>query len=86
MFDANLRPRTPINLRGVVDTGGQYIQTNGAAVSRDGTRIYVAAGSASYGPLYGIQPGRVLVVDTVTGKLLKETPVEGWLTRAIFVR
>jgi DNA-binding beta-propeller fold protein YncE len=86
VFDADLRPRAPIDLREVANTGGQYIQTNAAAVSADGTRVYVAAGSASRGPLFTAQPGRVLVVDAGTGKILKEVPVEGWLTRDIFVR
>jgi len=85
VFDAELKPRPPIDLRSV-GPGGRPIQTNHAAVSSDGKLLYVAAGSASRGPLYGVQYGRVLVIDAATGALIKEIATGDWYVQDIIIR
>jgi DNA-binding beta-propeller fold protein YncE len=86
VFDADLTPRTPIDLSAAEVPGAQPIQLNLAVVSHDSRRVYVSAGTAHRGPLYGPHPGRVLVVDAVTGQLLREIPTGDWLTRKIVLR
>jgi DNA-binding beta-propeller fold protein YncE len=77
VFGPNLEPRPPIDLRTVAAAAnGQAPSTTGAAVSLDGSRLYVATGTASIGPLFPVQPLRLLIIDRASGALLRAVPVD----------
>lgn len=74
VFGPDLSPRSSINVR---------VRTHGAAVSPDGSRLYVAAGDPYR---LGENRGRILVVDPAAGRLLQEIPLEGWRASDVFLR
>lgn len=85
VFDADLNPQPPIDLRTSAAVNGQPPSMQGAAVSSDGRMLYVAAGTPSRGPLYGPQPARLLVVDCRTRRLLRAIPLNDWAPAGIYV-
>ena len=71
VYDSDLTELPPIDLSGMTEPPA----LNMAAVRADGTLI-VAAGAI--GPqLWGQQPGRILMVDPETGRVVKETSLDG---------
>ena len=45
-------------------------------MSRDGTRLYAAKGTASMRPLFGPQPPRLLIVDLARGTLIRAVALD----------
>lgn len=85
VFGKNLEVFEPIDLRGA-RVGGITPVTQQAVVGRDGTRVYVTAGTGLPLALYGTQPGRVLIVDPVRRILVDTVLVSAYATRVIYVR
>lgn len=77
VFNRDLTPSPSIDLRAAA-TGGVPPVTSGVAVSRDGQRVFVVAGTAARGPLFGPQPRRLLVIDPVARELLDVIPLDDW--------
>ncbi len=84
-FDANLQRRDSIDLR-LAAVDGVAPVTNWAAPSSCGGFVYVTAGTSSIGPLFGPQPGRLLIVDVVAQKLVDTLPLGAWAPRHLMVR
>lgn len=82
LADAELRSVDQISLADASYDGMQPV-LNGAAVSPDGSEAYVAAGTSPVGPLFGAQPGRVLVVDLRTNRLIRMIETGTWGVRSI---
>lgn len=61
------------------------ISTGLAAPGRDERTVYVRAGSESLGPLYPMQPARLLVVDVVSRALLRTIDLGGFGLGFLFV-
>ncbi len=68
VYGADLQTESPIDLRST-SSSSTPPQLTGIAVSADNAHIYVTAGTASRGPTFGPQPGRLLVVDAHSGIL-----------------
>lgn len=85
VYDADLAQRSPISLREASSHGIGPV-TNWTVVGRDGRRVYVTAGTASRGPLYGPQSAQVLIVDAAAGKLLRAVPLGAHGVAPVFVR
>lgn len=85
VFDADLNPQPPIDLRTSAAVNGHPPSMHGAAGSSDGRMLYVAAGTPSRGPLYGSQPARLLVIDCSTRRLLRAIPLNDWAPAGIYV-
>lgn len=66
-------------------TGGLPYVLGRPAVSPDGARLYVPAGTGRRGPVYGAQPPVIFVADLNTGKILQRIPVTGWRARVLQV-
>ncbi len=86
VYGPNLEPLDPFDLRESAAVGSNPPTMHGAAVSADGKRLYVTTGSATIGPLFGAQPGRLLVVDASRGTLLGAIDLGVWLPRDLFVQ
>jgi hypothetical protein len=82
VYDAALNQLPPIDLS-AASVDGVVPVTHGLVTSPDGRRLYVTSGTISLGPLFGIQSGRVLVVDTGTGKIISTIALDqygvGWI-------
>jgi hypothetical protein len=76
----NFEPRTPIDLGALPSP----IVTHSAAVSGDGSLVYVTYGTPYGGPLYGFQPSRLLVIDARAGRLIRYVPFNDWNVRQVF--
>jgi hypothetical protein len=63
----------------------QPLATQWAAVSNDGQDVYITAGTASGGPLFTPQPGRVLVVDAARRRLTGEILLNDWRPKEVLV-
>ena len=79
----DLQPRDPINLQ-AASVNGIAPVLRSAAVSRDGSLLFVASGTAHAGSLFGFQPARLLVVDAASGTLLHDVSLPndwaaGWI-------
>lgn len=85
VYDADLTPRGPIDLRSA-SVGGVAPVTFAAAVSRDGARVYVSAGTVRRGPTFGTQPARVLVIDATAGTIIRVVPLNDWGPGPVYVR
>jgi len=57
---------------------GQPVVTGQLSFSRDGRWLFVAAGTASIGPLYGAQPAQVLVIEATTFQVARAIPIYDW--------
>lgn len=77
----DLARRDPVDLR----SAANIVVTHSAAVSLDGTSIYVTSGTASVGPLYGFAPSRLLIVDRRALNLLRSVELDDWGVRQVFV-
>ena len=82
VLDAATLVATPI------DVGSAYVKgtapvMNGVSFALDGTIAFVGVGTASLGPLFGPQRGRVLVVDVPNKKLKRVIDVDSWGVRSI---
>jgi len=84
VFGPDLERLDPIDLN-VMFNGAPPV-TGGAAVSRDNTRLYVAAGTSSAGIDYAGEPLRILVIDVATHALLRAVPLGEYGGVALFVR
>jgi DNA-binding beta-propeller fold protein YncE len=58
-------------------------QLNSIAVSSDGLLAYVGAGTPSRGPIYGVQHGSVITIDTQNRKVKKIVRLSTWGVRTI---
>lgn len=85
VFGPNLEPGTPIDLRNRAELGGGTPVSSGASLSADGTRLYVATGTAEIGTLYPRQPLRIAVIDRATGELMRAIPLDDWGGARLFV-
>jgi DNA-binding beta-propeller fold protein YncE len=85
VFGPDLQRREPIDLRSAALNGIPPV-TLAAAVARDGTAVYVTAGTTSRGPLYGPQPARLLVVDPAARLVRTVIQLEDWGVGPVFVR
>lgn len=86
VYGPDLASRGIIDLRSSASVSGAPPRTVNAAASRDGRRLYVTAGSNTGGPLYAPQPGRVLIVDLLSGALAGVVALTDWGPGAVFVR
>ena len=84
VFGPGLERRDPIDVRAAASHGVAVPSTHRAVVSRDGSQVYVTAGTARLGPLFGFQPGRVLIVDASEEHLADVIPVGLWSLEPIF--
>jgi len=57
---------------------GFPVVTSHLSFSPDGRRLYVAAGTASIGPVYGAQPVQVLVIEATTFQVIRAIPLYDW--------
>lgn len=71
VFDTELRELPPVDLRGVPTPGGTNPVLGPVDVTDEGT-LYVGSGTSEDGPLFGPQPGHLLVVDRDDGSLLAD--------------
>jgi hypothetical protein len=82
VLDAATLAATPIDVSSAYVNGVAPVM-HGVSFALDGTIAFVGVGTASLGPLFGPQRGRLLVVD-VPGKQLKRViDVESWGVRSI---
>ena len=82
-FTSDLVSLPPIDLRAVLtDTTPT---TNRITFTPDGRWLLVSSGTGSLGPLYGPQPGRVFVIDAVTGITERVLRTGDWLARWMVV-
>ncbi|MGH7647170.1 MAG: hypothetical protein ACREND_03555 [Gemmatimonadaceae bacterium] len=86
VFDADLNPLSPINLRTSAAVDGLAPRTVSGAISTDGTKLYLTSGSAGIFGLFPTQPGRVLTIDRGTGSLTGSIPLGDVGAAAIVVR
>jgi len=85
VYGSDLKLRDSIDVRGAA-VGGVMPSTKAVVVSRDGTLLYVASGTASRGPLFGPQPSRVLVVDIASKQLVRVIPLQDWNPGQMYLR
>jgi hypothetical protein len=83
VFDQNLQPLGAIDLPWDTPTGMPAIAGD-AAFSRNGRWLFVGAGTPPYGPTYGFQRSRVLVLDGRTLAFVKEIPLNDWRWPLLF--
>ncbi|MGH7718252.1 MAG: YncE family protein [Gemmatimonadaceae bacterium] len=83
VFSSSLVPAPPIDLRQAL--GGPIPTSNRAAVSTDGRALYVSSGTASIGPLFPTQPGRLFVIDLPSRTLTASVHLGGGAARQLFV-
>ncbi len=77
VFDAMLETQEPIDLRAAAINGKGPV-THRSVVSRDGGTIFVTAGTASAGPLFGPRPSRVLVADARSRTIVNVISLGDW--------
>lgn len=77
VYGSDLRQLGTVDLRSASVSGVPPV-TNSLAVSRDGGAVYVGAGTAPRGPLFGVQPGQLLVIEARTETLTRIVPLGGW--------
>jgi hypothetical protein len=82
VLDAVTLAATPINIASAY-VKGVAPAMHGVSLARDGTIAFVGAGTASLGPLFGPQRGRVLVVDVPNKQLKRVIDVDSWGVRSI---
>jgi hypothetical protein len=63
--------------------GGTAPALNGVTVSHDGRTVYVGAGTPSRGPIFGVQKGKILVVDAVAKQLTQVMDLDAAGVRTI---
>jgi DNA-binding beta-propeller fold protein YncE len=80
--DASLSAAQAIDLNSAAREGLPP-QLTSVAVSADGSLVYVGAGTASRGPLYGVQHGSVIAVDTRTRSIKQIFSLPTWGVRSI---
>jgi hypothetical protein len=84
VYNANLEPGVPIDLSEAALNGTPPV-TGAAAVGSTNRYVYVVAGTASRGPGYGSQPGRLLIVDATISQLVGIVDLNGWGFWPIFI-
>ena len=82
-YDASLRSVRELDLR-AFGTNGVPPTMGAARVTPDGAFVVLGAGTPPRGPLYGVQPARVLVLDTRTGRLVRAIDLGDWGTPLAF--
>ncbi len=81
VYTSSLELLPPIDLRPGLAASPTL---NGCAVSHDGRLLLVSSGTASLGPTFTPQPGRLFEVDRSTGRLLRIVDIGDWLSREVF--
>lgn len=82
VYSSSLNQLPPINLA----TSPNVVPvSNYAAFTRDWRYLLVSSGTASRGPLFGSQPGRVYVIDPSTNAVVSVIDTGDWLARQVFV-
>jgi hypothetical protein len=84
VVNAALSVEEPIDLN-VAAREGLPPQLNSVAVSTDGLLAYVGTGTASRGPVYGVQHGSVIMIDTRSRKVTQIVPLSTWGVRSILL-
>ncbi|MFL5576082.1 MAG: YncE family protein [Gemmatimonadaceae bacterium] len=84
VFGPELQSLGAIDLSAAAAVDGVPPSTHGLAVSRDGARLYVAAGTASAGG-YPAQPQRLLVVDVAQGTLGRAVALDDYGPARVYV-
>jgi DNA-binding beta-propeller fold protein YncE len=82
VYSSSLNALTPIDLRSASNV---LPVSNSAAFTRDTRYLLVSSGTASRGPLYGPQPGRVFVIDLSTNAVVRVIATGDWLAKEVFV-
>jgi hypothetical protein len=82
--DASLSVAQTIDLN-VAAREGLPPQLNSVVVGTDGAFVYVGAGTPSRGPVYGVQHGSVIAVDTRTRTVKQILSLSTWGVRSILL-
>lgn len=77
VYGGDLGQLGSIDLRSASVSGVPPV-VNTLAISRDGSAVYVGAGTPPRGPLFGVQPGQLLVIDAHAEKIAHIIPLGGW--------
>lgn len=83
VFSGSLVPQDTIALDPLA---ASHPSTRGVSWSADGTRVYIATGTASIGPMYGPQPSRVIVIDAGSRRAVETIALGDWNPGLIYVR
>lgn len=83
VYNASLQFQQVIDLA-PVGLDGNRVVTGRMAFSRDSRWLFVAAGTASRGPLFGPQPAQVVVIDATTLQVLRAIPLNDWGSVQLF--
>jgi len=86
VYSGDLEPQGYIDISESAAVNGAPPTTWHAAVSRDGSRLYVTSGTSHIAGNFGEQPARLLIVDVVKRQLIKAVPLGDWSPADLFVR
>lgn len=78
-YDLSLRETRRVSLVGAVPEGTPAI-LGSVLESQDGRYLVLGTGTARRGPLFGVQPARVLILNASTYKLVKRLDLNDWGT------
>ncbi|MEO6331636.1 MAG: hypothetical protein ABIV11_04880 [Gemmatimonadaceae bacterium] len=84
MADAGFAEARAIDLNSAA-RDGLPPQLNSIAVSSDGSHVYIGAGTAPRGPLFGVQRGSVIVVDTQSRVVEQRFSLPTWGVSSILL-
>lgn len=78
-WTSNLDTLPAVDLRAATgSSGGVPPIAAGFATSIGGDTLFIATGTRSLGPLFGPQPGTLLILDSDSHALLDQVDLEGW--------
>ncbi|HET7586193.1 MAG TPA: hypothetical protein VFK13_14870 [Gemmatimonadaceae bacterium] len=81
-YATNLDPLPPVQLP--TNLSDPVLVSHDVAVSADNRTLYVTSGTSQTGPLFGPQPGRLLIVDLESGST-RVVPLNDWNPVTIIV-
>jgi hypothetical protein len=85
LYDSGLAQVARVDLGQDPVTGGRVV-SRVVAWSASSSLAFVSTGTAQNGPLYGIQPSRILVIDLTTASVVGEVSLGEYSVQQIYVK